>query len=88
MTEVGLTKLEHPDFTASARAGTPSLAVITEATIPEVYWLPQPPKLNRQAMLNELKRGVDIPGAQLGHPCRVLMVRTMRWRSTTRKFVN
>ena len=48
MTEVGLTKLEQPDFTASARAGSPALVVIAEETIPEAYWLPQPPKLDRQ----------------------------------------
>ena len=30
MTEVGLTKLEQPDFTASARAGSPALVVIAE----------------------------------------------------------
>ena len=30
MTEVGLTKLEQPDFTASARAGSPALMVIAE----------------------------------------------------------
>jgi hypothetical protein len=76
MTEVGLTKLEQPDFTASARAGTPSLVVIAEETIPQVYWLPQPPRLDRQAVLGELKRGAGIPGAQLSNPKPVLMVRT------------
>ena len=30
MTEAGLTKLEQPDFTASARAGSPALVVIAE----------------------------------------------------------
>ena len=63
MTEVGLTKLEQPDFTASARAGSPALVVIAEDRIPETYWLPQPPKLDRQAILGELKRGIEIPGA-------------------------
>ena len=48
MTEVGLSKLEQPDFTASARAGTPALVVIAEESIPGAYWLPQPPKLDRQ----------------------------------------
>jgi Gp157 protein len=76
MTEVGLTKLEQPDFTASARAGSPALVVIEEETIPETYWLPQPPKLDRQAMLGELKRGAEIPGARLSNPKPVLMVRT------------
>ena len=56
MTEVGLSKLEQPDFTASARAGTPALVVISEDTIPPVYWLPQPLRLDRQVLLGVLKR--------------------------------
>jgi hypothetical protein len=76
MTEAGLSKLEQPDFTASARAGSPALVVIAEEQIPATYWLPQPPKLDRQSMLAELKRGVEIPGAQLSNPQPVLMVRT------------
>src|SRR4029079_13223243 len=46
MTEVVLNKLEHPDFTASARAGSPALVIIAEYQIPDPYWLPQPPKLD------------------------------------------
>ena len=76
MTEVGLTRLEQPDFTASTRAGSPALVVIAEETIPGAYWLPQPPKLDRQAILGELKRGIDIPGAQMSNPKPVLSVRT------------
>jgi hypothetical protein len=76
MTEVGLSKLEQPDFTASARAGTPALVVIAEESIPGAYWLPQPPKLNRQAILGELKRGLDVPGVQMSNPKPVLSVRT------------
>ena len=75
MTEVGLSKLEQPDFTASARAGSPALVVIAEDRIPEAYWLPQPPKLDRQAILGELKRGLDIPGAQMSNPKPVISVR-------------
>ncbi|MGB8710385.1 MAG: siphovirus Gp157 family protein [Methyloceanibacter sp.] len=76
MTEVGLSKLEQPDFTASARAGTPALVVIAEESIPGAYWLPQPPKLDRQAILGELKRGLDVPGVQMNNPKPVLSVRT------------
>jgi hypothetical protein len=76
MTEVGLGKLEQPDFTASARAGSPALIVIAEDQVPQSYWLPQPPKLDRQAILGELKRGIDIPGAQMSNPKPVLSVRT------------
>jgi hypothetical protein len=76
MIEVGLAKLEQPDFTASARAGSPALIVVAETRIPEAYWLPQPPKLDRHAILAELKRGVEIPGTQMSNPQPVLMVRT------------
>ena len=76
MTEAGLNKLEQPDFTASARAGSPSLVVIAEDRIPETYWVPQPPKLDRQAILGGLKRGIEISGAEMSNPKPVLSVRT------------
>ena len=76
MTEVGLSRLEQPDFTASASAGSPALIVIAEERIPEAYWLPQPPKLDRQTILGELKRGIEIPGAEMSNPKPVLSVRT------------
>ena len=76
MCEVGLKKLDQPDFTASARAGMPPLVIIAEPDIPEAYWVPQPPKLDRQSLLADLKRGAVIQGAQLGNPKPCLAVRT------------
>ena len=76
MSEAGLSKLEQADFTASIRAGSPALVVVAEERIPEPYWLPQPPKLNRQAILGELKRGTEIPGTQMSNARQVLSVRT------------
>jgi len=76
MTEVGLKKIEQPDFTASTRAGSPALIIVAEDTIPNTYRIPQLPKLDRQTILGALKRGVEIPGAQLNNPQPVLMVRT------------
>src|SRR6476646_6860920 len=38
MSEAGLSKLEQPDFTASARGGTPALVVIAEDQITQAYW--------------------------------------------------
>jgi hypothetical protein len=75
MSEAGLRKIEQPDFTASTRAGPPSLVIVAEDQVPESYWVPQPPKLDRQALLGDLKKG-DIPGAQLSNPKPVLSVRT------------
>ena len=87
MNEAGLTKLEQPDFTVSARAGVPALVVVSaapvpalvvvsEPSIPEAYWLTQSPKLDRQGLLGELKRGGAIPGVELSNPKPALMVRT------------
>jgi Siphovirus Gp157 len=76
MNEVGLIKLEQPDFTATARLGAPYLVVTSERAIPENYWVPQPPKLNRQGLTSDLKRGKEIPGACLGNAHPVLVVRT------------
>jgi Siphovirus Gp157 len=76
MAEAGLSKLEQPDFTASARAGSPALMVVAEDRIPEAYWLPQPPKLDRQTILGELKRGLEVQGAEMSNPKPVLSVRT------------
>jgi hypothetical protein len=76
MSEAGLAKLEQADFTASTRVGMPALVVVSEKTIPEAYWLAQPPKLDRQGLLGELKRGGAIPGVELSNPKPVLMVRT------------
>ena len=38
MSEVGLKKLEQPDFTASARSGSPGVVVVSEETIPADFW--------------------------------------------------
>jgi len=76
MSEVGLKKLEQPDFTASARPGTPALVVVSEEKIPADFWVTQAPKLDRQALLRSLKRGQAVPGAQLNNPKPCLSVRT------------
>ena len=62
ITEVGLTKLKQSDFTASARAGSPALVVIAEERIPRAFWLPQSPKLDRQAILASLSAASRSPG--------------------------
>jgi hypothetical protein len=76
MGQAGLKKLEQPEFTASARAGTPPLIVVSESIIPDDYRVPQPPKLDRQKLLMELKRGAEVAGATLGNPKPTLAVRT------------
>ncbi len=56
--------------------GLPPLVIVADDVIPEPYWVPQPPKLDRQSLLADLKRGEVIPGDQLGNPKPSLAVRT------------
>lgn len=76
MVELDLKKLTAPDFTASIRAGMPSLMVIDEAAIPSIYWEPREPRLDRQGLAAELKQGAEITGVALSNPEPVLSVRT------------
>lgn len=63
MEDAGIEKILEPDFTLSLRVSQPGVAVLNEAEIPEAYWIPQPPKLDRKGILDTLKTGVHVPGA-------------------------
>lgn len=76
MVELDIKKITAPDFTASIRAGTPSLMVIDEKAVPSIYWEPRDPKLDRQGLLVDLKQGAEITGVSLSNPEPVLSVRT------------
>jgi hypothetical protein len=75
MSDAGLKRIEAPDFTVTARPGAPALIVTAEKEIPAPYWLPQPPKLDRQRLLSELKSGAAVGGVELSNPKPVLSVR-------------
>jgi Gp157 protein len=76
MERAGIRKLTEPDFTASLREVPPGLVVIEEGKIPEPFWKPQPPKLDRKALLAALKAGEAVAGATLGNGSTTLSVRT------------
>jgi Gp157 protein len=75
MEEAGIKKLVEADFTLSLRPGLPKLIVIDETLIPEEFWRPQAPRLDRQWLLAALKNGRSVPGADLGNPEPTLAVR-------------
>lgn len=76
MHETAIKKITASDFTISLRLGSPSLVVVEEAAIPEAFWVPQPPRLNRQDLVCELKQGRTIPGVQLSNSEPILSVRS------------
>ena len=75
MEEAGIRKLVEADFTLSLRPGSPKLIVIDDTLIPEEFWRPQAPRLDRQWLLAALKNGRSVPGADLGNPEPTLAVR-------------
>ncbi len=76
MERADLKKLMEPDFTVSLRPIRPPLAVVDEDAVPEEFWKPQPPKLDRQGLISALAAGRDISGAILGNPPMTISVRT------------
>ena len=75
MERAGLKKLMQPDFTLSLRLTSPPLVVVDEAQIPDAFWKPQAPKLDRQGLIGALKNGRDVPGATLGNGGMTISVR-------------
>jgi Gp157 protein len=76
MVETEIKKITAPDFTLSVRPGSPALVVVNEREIPDAFWEPREPRLNRHALIAELKQGVAVAGVELSNPEPVLSVRT------------
>ena len=76
MLETEIKKITAAESTVSLRPGTPSVVVLDETALPADFWEPQAPRLNRQALLAELKQGRAIVGAELSNPEPILSVRT------------
>lgn len=76
MRETGIPRLVDLEFTASVRPVPRGLVVSDENLIPPDYWIPQPPKLNRQELLVMLRAGTAVPGAGLSNGGSTLSVRS------------
>jgi hypothetical protein len=75
MEEAGLTRLTDADCTVALRQAPASLSVMDEALIPEWFWVPQPSKLDRRQLLDAIKAGAHVPGAELSPATMSLSVR-------------
>jgi hypothetical protein len=76
MEDTGIEKLMQPDFTVSLRASPPGLTITSEDDIPEWFWVPQAPKLDKRAILDTIKSGTAVMGAELSNSKISLTVRT------------
>lgn len=76
MEDAGIEKILEPDFMVSLRVSPPGVALVNEAEIPEPFWIPQPPKLDRKGILDALKAGSRVPGATFTNSKVSLAIRT------------
>ena len=75
MDRANLNKIEAPEFTISCRPTPPSLLVDEEDRVPEKFWVPQSPKLDRRRITEAIKKGANIPGAILSNGGMTIQVR-------------
>ena len=76
MEETGVEKLCEPDFTVSLRISPPGVVITSEEDIPEWFWIPQAPKLDKRGILDAIKAGTAVAGAELSNSRVSLSVRT------------
>lgn len=76
MERTDIRRIDQPDFSASLRSTPPQLIVHDEALIPEAFWNPQPPKLDRRRLSTALAVNTPVPGASLGNGGVTISVRT------------
>ena len=75
MERAGIKKIAESDFTASLRSTPRPLMVTDECSIPETYWKPQDPKLDRKKLITDLNSNGIVPGACLGNGGVTISVR-------------
>jgi Gp157 protein len=76
MSRTNIKKVEQPDFSVSIRVIPRQLVIQDAKLIPETFWIPQPPKLDRRQLSAALAADETIPGAALGDPGSTISVRT------------
>ena len=75
MDRAGITNIVESDLTCSIRKTPRPLVLTNESTIPEEYWKPQAPKLDRKKLIDNLKAEDSIAGACLGNGGITISVR-------------
>lgn len=58
-------RIKTPLFSIWVQNNPPSLNIYDEKKIDPAYFVPQPPKLDRRHMMDDLKNGLKVEGAEL-----------------------
>ena len=65
LSAAGVDKIKAGTFTVAIQNSSPSAKITEEAAIPQTFWVEQAPKLDRKAILDALKAGELVPGAEI-----------------------
>ena len=68
--------IETPAGTLTRKAVPPSALILDEAAIPSGFWKASDPRLDKRAVLDALKAGNEVPGAQLSNGGETLQIRS------------
>lgn len=75
MDHASLKKLELPHAVLTIKATAPKAIITDEAAIPSKFWKPSDPKLDKKAVLDALKSGETVAGAELSNGGTTLQIR-------------
>ena len=65
LTELGIKELKAGIFNLKYQNNPPSVDVLDMELIPEIYKLPQEIKLDKKAILQDLKNGIEVAGVEI-----------------------
>ncbi|MDT2419479.1 siphovirus Gp157 family protein [Enterococcus avium] len=65
MEAIGKRKVQGELLTVAIQKNAPSVKIESEQYIPEGFYVPQPSKLDKTQLKNELKNGLEIAGVEL-----------------------
>ncbi len=74
MEVAGISKIECPEFQAAIRKNPPKVVIDDEAQVPPPYWRqpePPPPAVDKERIKEDIKAGIDVPGARLEQTTRL-----------------
>jgi hypothetical protein len=75
MGAAGVKKLERPAGTLSLRAVPPKAIITSEADLPSRFFVDQAPKLDKKSVLEALKAGEKVNGAELSNGSETIALR-------------
>jgi DNA repair exonuclease SbcCD ATPase subunit len=65
MQDVGMKKFKTELFSFNIQKNPPSIEILNDAVVPETYFIPQEPKLDKKSILADLKEGKVVPGVEI-----------------------